>query len=153
MTYEQLIKDCPVYLYDRAELPTEINGLYIETATNKLILLDKTIRSSIEKTCILAEEIGHYYTAVGNFTDQTKLENRKKERLGRAWGYEYLIPLHLIVEIGQAGIQGRHAIAEYLDVTEQFLQDSIEHYQRKFGLYTTHENYIIYFEPLSITKF
>ncbi|HIW33517.1 MAG TPA: ImmA/IrrE family metallo-endopeptidase [Candidatus Paenibacillus intestinavium] len=106
----------------------------------------------VEKICVLAEEVGHHHTAVGDFTDQSKLENRKKERLGRVWSYEYLIPLSLIVAAGQAGIQGRHAVAEYLEVTEEFLLHSIEHYQRKYGLYTSFNNYLIYFDPLSITK-
>jgi hypothetical protein len=106
----------------------------------------------IEKTCILAEETGHYHTAVGDFTDQSKLENRKKERLGRAWAYQYLIPLNRIVEAGQAGVEGRYAIAEYLEVTEEFLQETIEHYQRKHELYTQHKGYLINWEPLFIRK-
>lgn len=106
----------------------------------------------VEKVCVLSEEIGHYHTAVGDFTDQSKLENRKKEQLGRAWAYERLIPLDRIVEAGQAGVEGRYAIAEYLEVTEEFLQRTIEHYQRKHELYTQHKGYLIHWEPLIIVK-
>jgi len=106
----------------------------------------------IEKVSVLAEEIGHYHTAVGDFTDQTKLENRKKERLGRAWAYQYLIPLDRIIEAGQAGVEGRFAVAEYLEVTEEFLQETIEYYQRKHELYTHHKEHIINWEPLFIVK-
>src|SRR5690606_10565247 len=91
---------------------------------------------TIEKICILSEEIGHFKTAVGDFTDQTKLENRKKERLGRAWAYQTLIPLHRLVEAGEAGVEGRYAIAEYLEVTEEFLQETISYYQKKHEIYT-----------------
>lgn len=105
-----------------------------------------------EKTCILAEELGHYHTAVGDFTDQTKLENLKKERLGRAWAYERLLPLNRIIEAGQAGIEGRHAVAEFLEVTEEFLQEAISYYQRKYGIHTVHNGYMIFFEPLQIIK-
>lgn len=152
MTYEQLIRLCPIPLNDLADLPNGINGMYIETTSNDIILLDRSINNSVEKTCILSEEIGHYYTAVGDFTDQTKLENRKKERLGRVWGYELLISLDRIIDAGQAGIEGCFAIAEYLEVTEEFLRATIEHYQRKYGIHTLHDGYLIYFEPLSITK-
>lgn len=106
----------------------------------------------IDKVCTLSEEIGHYYTAVGDFTDQSKLENRKKERLGRAWAYKRLIPLDRIVEAGRAGIEGRFAVAEYLEVTESFLQETIEYYQRKHELYTQYQGYLIYWEPLLISK-
>lgn len=106
----------------------------------------------IDKVCVLSEEVGHYYTAVGDFTDQTKLENRKKERLGRAWAYERLIPLDRIIQAGQAGVEGRYVVAEYLEVTEEFLQESIEHYQRKYGIHTVYQGYMIYFEPLQIIK-
>ena len=38
-------------------------------------------------------------------------------------------------------------MAEYLEVTEPFLKDTLEAYRLKYGQYTTIDNYIIYFEP------
>ncbi|GIP16689.1 membrane protein [Paenibacillus montaniterrae] len=148
--------------YENLLIQAEQQGLYIYEAClrsrakglikNNIIAINKNIQTSKEKACILAEEIGHYHTAVGDFADQSKLENRKKERLGRAWAYERLIPLDRIIQAGQAGVEGRYAVAEYLEITEEFLQESIEHYQRKYGIHTMYQGYMIYFEPLSIIK-
>ena len=40
------------------------------------IAINKNL-TEIEKKCILAEEIGHYYTGVGNILDLSKESNRK----------------------------------------------------------------------------
>ena len=32
-----------------------------------------------EKACVLAEELGHHYTTVGDIIDQKESENRKQE--------------------------------------------------------------------------
>ena len=38
-------------------------------------------------------------------------------------------------------------MAEYLEVTEEFLRESLDMYRSKYGVCTTLDNYIIYFEP------
>ena len=38
-------------------------------------------------------------------------------------------------------------MAEYLEVTEQFLREALERYRQKYGIYTCVDNFIIYFEP------
>lgn len=124
-------------------------GLYAD----KVIILDKRIPTTAERTCILAEEIGHYYTTVGNIIDQTKLDNRKQERRAREWAHNKLIPLTRIVEAFKANVKGRHEIAEYLGVTEEFLQDCIDRYIDKFGLFVVADKqYTIMFDPLAVIK-
>ncbi len=44
------------------------------------IVLSSSIETFSEMACVLAEELGHYYTTVGNILDQSKAENRKQER-------------------------------------------------------------------------
>ncbi|MNW65366.1 hypothetical protein D3C74_437450 [compost metagenome] len=96
--------------------------------------------------------MGHHYKTVGDITDQTKLKNRQQELRARQWGYERLVPLSAIVQAYHARVKGRYEIAEYLDVTEEFLQASIDRYRSKYGLYTTWENYIIYFDHLGVAE-
>lgn len=36
-----------------------------------------------EKACVLAEELGHHYTAVGDIIDQSYYSNRKQELRGK----------------------------------------------------------------------
>ena len=37
--------------------------------------------------------------------------------------------------------------AEFLDVTEEFLNDALSHYKSKYGRYAVIDNYAIFFEP------
>lgn len=43
--------------------------------------------NTAEKSCVLAEELGHYYTTTGNILDQSVAANRKQELRARAYGY------------------------------------------------------------------
>jgi len=114
-----------------------------------LIVIDKRL-TSIGKICILAEELGHHYTTVGDITDQSKLGNRQQERRAREWAYNRIIPLRRIIEAHRARANSRYEIAEYLCVTEEFLQNSINRYLDKYGIFTEHDRYLIVFEPLLV---
>lgn len=120
-----------------------ISGLYCDGT----IGINKSINTSSGKACVLAEELGHHYTSVGNIIDMTDLQNRKQERQARLWGYNKLIGLTGIIKAFQAGCQSRHEMAELLDVTEEYLQECIECYRDKYGVCTEVDNYIIYFIP------
>ena len=43
-------------------------------------------------------------------------------------------------------------MAEYLEITEQFLMDAISRYKSKYGLYKKIGNYMIMFEPLGVLE-
>src|SRR5690606_38194170 len=103
--------------------------------------------------CILAEELGHYHTTAGDITDQTSISNRKQERRARVWAYERLIPLSSIVRAHKAGIHCRHDFAEFLHVTEDFLDAAIRRYREKYGISVKINGYTICFDPLGVVEF
>lgn len=105
-----------------------------------------------EKKCILAEELGHYYTTSGNILDQTKIKNRKQELRARKWAYDKLIGLTRIIDAYKNGMRDRYELSEYLNVTEDFLEESILYYKNKYGLYYEIDNYILVFEPFGILE-
>lgn len=118
----------------------------------KDIYLRKDMNTT-EKTCVLAEEMGHHYTTVGNILDMESIQNRKQERQARLHGYNRLIGLAGLIEAYEHGCQNRYEIAEFLEVTDEFLEECIECYRDKYGIYTTVDNYIIYFIPnLMVTE-
>ena len=122
---------------------TKIKGLYLD----KHIAISKDISTDTEKACILAEELGHHYTATGNILDQSTVENRKQEMRGRIVAYNKLVGLRGIVDAYLHHCQSISESAEYLEVTEEFLIDSLNYYRNKYGLYTKLDNYVIVFEP------
>ena len=106
-----------------------------------------------EKTCALAEELGHHETSVGNILDMTSAANRKQERQARLWAYNKQIGLIGLVRAFEHGCQNRFEIAEYLEVTEEFLEECIECYRNKYGICKQVDNYVVYFIPqLSVMK-
>lgn len=125
-----------------------IKGLYCDGVI--AIREDMTIP---EKTCTLAEELGHHETSVGNIIDMTSTANRKQERQARLWAYNKQIGLIGLVRAFEHGCQNRFEIAEYLEVTEEFLEECIECYRNKYGICKRVDNYVVYFIPqLSVMK-
>lgn len=109
--------------------------------------------TSTEKACVLAEELGHHETTVGNIIDMSVSWNRKQERQARLNGYNRMIGLMGIIKAYEAGCQNQHEIAEFLNVTEEYLMGCIECYRDKYGTMKSIDNYTIYFIPyLAVMK-
>lgn len=147
----------------------EYEKLLIESDQEGLIVKDKPLLSAngrihknrialrsglstIEKTCTLAEELGHHYTTVGSILDQSDIANRKQELHARVWGYNKLIGLTGIIECHRAGCLNLYEMAAHLDVTEEYLSDAIKCYKGKYGLYKHVDNYLVFFEPLGVLE-
>ncbi len=47
----------------------------------------KSTLTTTEKKCVLAEELGHYYTTVGSILNQDSAQNRRQEQQARLWSY------------------------------------------------------------------
>lgn len=109
--------------------------------------ISSTIDTSAEKSCVLAEELGHYYTTVGDIIDQSSAANRKQELRARLWAYNCQIGLRGIIKTFEQGCKNVHEMADCLDVTEEFLKEAITAYRNKYGVCTEFDNYIIFFEP------
>ena len=88
--------------------------LLIEYDTEDIVIKEKPLQSSngriynnriairhdmntVDKTCTLAEELGHYYTTTGDILNQENVSNRKQEHRARMWAYSMLLPLQFFV--------------------------------------------------------
>lgn len=100
-----------------------------------------------KKKCVLAEELGHYYTSSGDIMDQSSVSNRKQEHRARLWAYDKVIGLTGIVDCYRAGCRTISEMAEHLEVTEDFLQEALICYKDKYGMFARIKNYVVYFEP------
>lgn len=150
MNYEELLMSPEakgINIIDRNFKSNRIRGLYCDGT----IALKKDMITT-EKACVLAEELGHHYTTVGNILDQSKAENRKQERRARLWAYKRAFDLVDLVSAYKHGCRNRYEIAEYLEVTESFLQEALDTYKEKYGPYTKVDKYVVYFEPLGILE-
>jgi len=109
------------------ELPETIKGLYYENS----IAINKGLRTNKEKNCILAEELGHYFTTIGDILNLKIESNRKQEIRARNWAIQKLVPFDDLVLAFQKGYESVYELAEYLDVTEDFMKEALLFYQKR----------------------
>jgi hypothetical protein len=140
---EQEAFDDNIKVHDYYLGEENLKGFYI----NGNVAINTSVETSIEKACVLAEELGHHYTTVGNIIDLEDPQNRKQERQARLWAYNKQIGLTGLVRAYEHGCRNRYDLAIYLGVTEEFLQEAIDCYRDKYGVCTTVDDYCIMFIP------
>lgn len=113
---------------------------------NKIGLSTKLVTVA-EKSCVYAEELGHYYTTVGDIIDKSKIQNRKQEIVARAVAFERLCSIRKIVEAIKHGANDRYEVANYLSITDKFFDDAIIYHRQKNGMYCECDGIFLYFEP------
>lgn len=144
MLYEDLLIEADMSNLIVKEKPLINNDGLI---SGNRIAIRKNIATTTEKACVLAEELGHHYTTTGNILDQQNVVNVKQELHARTWAYNECIGLIGIVKAFESGCKSLYEMADYLNVTEDFLKDALESFRRKYGIYTEIDNYFIFFEP------
>ena len=145
MTYENLLIEAEIKGIRVKEIAMypPLKGLY----KNNKILINLKATTDVEKKCILSEEIGHHETSYGNILDDNEIANRKQEVKACRWGYEHTVKINDIIAAYEYGATSAFEIAEYLEVTENHLINSIENYKRRHGHFLELENHFIHFAP------
>ncbi|MCT1577570.1 ImmA/IrrE family metallo-endopeptidase [Oceanobacillus kimchii] len=127
----------------------KIQGLYGEN----IIWINKNLDTDAEKTSIFAEEMGHHFTSHGNITNLSVLKNRKQEHIARRWAVKKLIPLNKLVDAYKNFCISKHEIAEYLNVTEHFLDMGISYYREIYGTSVRVDQHsVLHFNPLYVEE-
>ncbi|MDE7342243.1 MAG: hypothetical protein K2N80_17070 [Lachnospiraceae bacterium] len=146
MKYEDLLKESTlndVHVIENVDFESQADGLI----NGNIIGINRKVRTYRKRTCILAEELGHYHTTVGDIINQSTISERRQELHARVWAYNKLIGLNGIVNSYKHGCYSLHDTADYLEVTEEFLFEALQYYKGKYGIYAAIDNYVIYFEP------
>jgi hypothetical protein len=121
----------------------KIKGLYC----NNTIAINQKIDTEKEKICILAEELGHHFTSHGDIINTKNISDCKQERKARIWAYNKLIGLQGLVKCCENNCKNKFEMANFLGVTENFLNEAIAYYKEHYGLFAILDTYIINFEP------
>ncbi|KMZ52378.1 ImmA/IrrE family metallo-endopeptidase [Dorea sp. D27] len=144
--YEELLGEAAaegISIDENYPFSGKTSGLYVDNN----IALSSSLNTTEEKTCVLAEELGHHHTSVGNIVDLTTSGNRKQERQARVWAYNRQIGLKGLIRAYEHRCSNRHETARYLEVTEEFLQEALDYYCGKYGTGTIADGYYIMFIP------
>lgn len=127
------------------DLGDKTSGLYCDG----IILVNKN-SDEIEKYCTLAEELGHHCTASCNIVETDTIEKCKEEHLGRRWGFETILPIENIIDTVIDGCDNFYVIAEYLNVTPEYLHEALEYYCQKYGPEVEYGDYLVIFSAESL---
>lgn len=140
----------------RTSLPLKISAIYYDNGISKpLIALNNLLRTTSEQCCVIAEELGHYHTSYGNLLTDPEVDNtiiRQQETRAKRWAVKKLVTIKNIIKAYEAGAANFYEMAEYLDVTEEFLRNAFKAYNQMYGKYKKRGNYIIYFDPPGVLK-
>lgn len=130
-------------LYDIAEKENiKIYDWYIEDCDGICLNYDKInaialnydeLGTYIEEKCTLAEELGHYYMdATYSLSSGYETRSRQEYR-AKKWSYTTLVPFKKLKEAIKKGLTEIYQLAEYFDVTVEFMANCIEFYKSKYG--------------------
>lgn len=112
------------------------NGMYLNYNKIKAIVLDyKNFETSINEKCVLAEELGHYYmdaTYPASTTYKDKELIDKQEYRAKKWSYYILVPFENLKEAIQSGITTIYELAEYFEVTIEYMKNCVNFYNSKY---------------------
>ena len=107
-----------------------------------VIGLSPLVETDREKKCLLAEEFAHHQLNHGNI-----LKDPHQETIARRSAHDRLIGLDGLIRAYEAGCNSFNEVADYLDVTEEFLNEAIKEYASRYGTHAIKGNYIIAFIP------
>lgn len=128
---------------------SHVLGIYID---GEIILNMNRIETEAQYNSIVAEELGHHYTTAGNILDFDDLKNRKQEVLARRWGYKSLVTPDSLIQAYKAGCKNRFEIAEFLNITETFLEDALISFRERYGPFIAIDQFIITLDPLGVIE-
>ena len=144
--YEEiLIEHDYINIRETNVMPNNLHGLWLDD----IILINRNL-SETRKVEVLYEELAHHKLTYGNILDQSKWINRKFEKYAVRHGYQAALPLRLIIEAYHYGTSNLHELAEYVELSEEYIIKVIEFYKKKYGLSTYFNGHVIKFEPLQV---
>lgn len=105
-----------------------LNAVYLNLG-NKVIMILNPTDTQAEMACLLAEELGHHNTSPRRRLTYKTIEDTKAEARARRWAHRRILPPERILDALRMGIRERWELAEYLDVTEEFLEEAFRDYE------------------------
>lgn len=114
----------------------DANGIYVNIdKINAIALNYDNIGTYIEEKQVLAEELGHYYmdATYPLYSKDTVLMSKQEYR-AKKWSYNTLISFDKLRLAVKNGMRDLYTLANYFDVTAEYMQKAINFYINKYGL-------------------
>lgn len=134
---ETLMSNYPTLSFNFMRMPSGLEGLN----SCDQVFIDPSLNKK-NQTEVIAEEIAHYETTVGDISDQSIISNRKQETKARCIATELVITLDGLINCFENNILSLTELSDYFEVSEKFVLRAIDFYRIKRGLTFTYKNYL-----------
>lgn len=135
--YEKLAETRPYLKIEYVVPPSHhMGGLLIDD----FVYLDRH-QSNCEMNQWLQEEFAHYDYTVGDISKQETLDDRKQEKLARSRAMERTVTLDGLIDCFAKEMWTPEEIADYFDVTIEYLFTALQNYKDKRGVIFKHRAY------------
>ncbi len=106
----------------------DLKSLIALSIPGAVALNPKSIRNHTEEKVILAHELGHHFkNSFYDISSTFELRERQENRADR-WAIENLVPFEELKKAIDSGHTEIYDLAEYFDVTEDFMRNAIYTY-------------------------
>lgn len=130
---EAVLRKCHI-IREFATLPEQTLGYYYCDGNYYVILINESIRGDERLyRCVLAEEIGHYRTTIGDITPRKymcyrdRLKVDKMELLALRWATDFMVPTENLLDIlREQKLPSVEMLADEFRVTYPFLMQKLE---------------------------
>lgn len=125
---ETIIEKCRI-IKEFSKLPEPVLGYYTYDGGYYIILINESIKNNerLYRT-VLAEEIGHYRTTIGDLTPRKYMCYRdrihidKYELMALKWATNFLVPTEELLEVIKNSVStSLNELADYFFVTKEFI--------------------------------
>ena len=116
------------------------------------IAIREDMESDTEKKCVLLEELGHFFTTVGDISRLHSVDAAKQEHRARRWAYDISLPMERLYAAQEAGCSELWEAAAWLDVSEGFLIEALKYYELAYGSPASIGDYMVRFRPFHIER-
>lgn len=127
-----------------------IQGIYYKAdGCTPIIGINENITSNTKLfTCVLAEELGHHFTSIGDSSAEyyslvDKINLNRTELAALKWATEYLLSLDEIVNAVKSGIENTEELSDFFGVTEEFLLERFKFISKKQSYIKIQENLFV----------
>ena len=110
-------------------------GCYLNIDKINVIALNyNELGTYIDEKIVLAEELGHYYyDATYTLESTNKVLISKQEYKAKKWSYYTLVPYKSLQSAIIKGFRTLWDLANYFNVTYEYMQNCIDFYTNKYG--------------------
>ena len=123
------------------------NGYYRRYGSGFAFIAVSSDLTLTEAKCTAFHEAGHHYTL-----SESDNEDRNELRAD-TWAAKRLIPVSKLIKALTAGCINVYEAAEFLEVTERFLQKTLEIYSRIYGEFYGLDEWTVMFNPLMVHNY